>query len=71
MMQLHVPHMHMPTWHEMAERASQLLHDRRFWAIVAAASLIAFLLLLAFLTRGSTGQQTPMHFYHFGYPYIP
>jgi hypothetical protein len=46
-MPLWIHDMHLPNRHETLERLDQLVHDRRFWAIVAVTALLtAFIALV-------------------------
>ena len=45
-MRYHIPHLHMPG-HGFVLKAEHLLSDKRFWAMVGIAVLVAGLLTLA------------------------
>ena len=56
---LHVKDMahsiHMPHVHGMGGKMSHLVHDQRFWAVLAMVLITAFVITLAVLTRNQSG----------------
>ncbi len=63
-----VHRMHMPSRHETGVKMQKLVHDERFWAIVAIVVIMALLITLAIVAGTGTGASpnfTPM------YPYYP
>lgn len=64
-------HLHKLNWHEVGLRFEHLVHDPRFWAGVALATILALMLLMAILSQsvgdGSYRNTMPMHPY--GVPY--
>ena len=49
---VHMPHLHMPdTCHCLWMRTKSVLHDPRFWAVVAMILITALVITLAILTR--------------------
>ena len=64
---VHVPKMHMPDRHDMTLRMDHLVHDERFWAIVALVAVTALIITLAILTKpgGVPVEVTPLPNYPF------
>ena len=73
-MDLHIPNwihrFHTPDWHLRGSRLDRLLHNERFWAVVALAGLLAVLILAAILSEGSSGG-SPMNPIYPTLPYTP
>ena len=63
-----IKHMHMSNVHRAMHRMNIMIHDERFWAIVALIALLAAVITLAFLIKPSRlwEQSRPV-----GYPYFP
>ncbi|AQT68604.1 hypothetical protein STSP2_01772 [Anaerohalosphaera lusitana] len=40
---------HLPHGHDIAVKTGHLLHDQRFWAIIALIAVMAFIVVLAIL----------------------
>jgi len=69
---MHTPgwmHMHKPNWHTVGVRFDHMIHDPRFWAVLALAALFGLMVLAAILSE-STGGTTMTPIYP-TYPYVP
>ena len=52
----HLPvHMHVPDGHKLAGKLSYVVHDERFWGIVAMILFLALIVALAILANGEGG----------------
>ena len=52
-------HIHTPKAHDFGLRLGHLVHDDRFWAVVALAVLAAILLVIAIFTEPGNMPVTP------------
>ncbi len=50
---IHVRHMHMPNAHQMAVKINHMIHDSRFWAVVALVVITLLIILTAILSSSS------------------
>ena len=57
---LHIKDIHMPSSHTFWMQTNNLLHDPRFWAVLAMVLITSLIITLAILTRpGGPGNVTP------------
>jgi len=68
MQRIHIPHWHRPDWHSFKAHFGHLMHDGRFWAIVALAALLIMMIAAGlFAERGAP----MMSFPPYGIPMYP
>ena len=71
---LHLPawtHLHKPNWYELGARFDHLIHDPRFWAVVALAVLAILGIVTVMFTEPTATTTNPMSPGLPVYPYIP
>ncbi len=68
MQRIHIPHWHRPDWHTFKAHIGQLMHDGRFWAILALGALLILLLVAGLY--GGNGSPT-ITFPPYGLPIYP
>jgi hypothetical protein len=70
---MHMPgkmHMHKPDWHTVGQRLDHLIHDPRFWAVLALGTLLTLMILSVILAKPVIGEfGSPSTFPI--YPYVP
>lgn len=62
----HGPHIHVMGFQNVRTHMHDMVHDSRFWAVLALALFCALVLTLAFLGTSSTTDVTPT-LYPYGY----
>ena len=63
-------HIHMPDRHYFALHLGHLVHDPRFWLVLAAVAFLAFLIGVTIwgILYGESGMETPLSpYYRYGY----
>ena len=60
---IHMPHIHMPHMpdaHQMGIKFNHVVHDSRFWAVVALVVIATLIVLTALLSSSGSTPVTPM-----------
>ena len=63
-------HVHKVNWHEFGVHLGHMVHDPRFWATVALATLLGVIVLMAIMTKstGNIGSSPVFPTYPYGIP---
>lgn len=62
---------HWPSTHSMHDHLVNLMHDGRFWAVLAMIVLLGLFISLAVIFGGEGNSDLKYPFYNFPYYYIP
>lgn len=65
---LHMPgwmHLHKPDWYRLGNRFEHMIHDPRFWAVLALVILLTLMVLTAIYSKPVNSSSTLTH------PYLP
>jgi hypothetical protein len=61
-------HLHKPDWYKLGVRFDHLIHDPRFWAVLALAVLLILMILTSIYAKPVGPSENPVHPI---YPYFP